>query len=222
MNKIGIVSGMGASAGAYLLRQLITACQKNGAACDADFPEIFLHSVQSEGLDKHGIADWWTLEMELGTSVARLNHCGADRIIIACNTAHVFWNMLQEYSHAEILNMVDIAVEGTQGKIVGVMSSATTREEKLYENALEKAGATCLHVHSYQQKILDDVIDHVIKGTNDRWDKEQLISIIDSLRSRGAKNVILGCTELPVVMSEHVFGDFVIDPGEKTVERAIS
>lgn len=222
MKKIGIVSGLGAAAGAHLYTQLVKACQKKGAKRDCDFPEVFLHGIQSEGLDKHGISDFDTLRMELLDSIARLNGCGADVIIIACNTAHIFLKELQEASRAKILNMIEIASTGTGEGPVGIISSATTRFEGIYEKTLSKQKVPCLHVYDYQQVILDSIIERVISGQNEVWDQEEVFSIIESLKDRGATKVILGCTELPLVFINRFPGDFCIDPGQKTVERAIS
>ncbi len=215
--KMGIVSGLGAAAGARMLSCLIKSCQQKGAVRDSDFPEIILHSIQSEGLDNHGIADDAAFRMELLTSVQMLNRCGVELIMIACNTAHVHHAELQDASRAEILNMVDIATEDMDNKVVGVASSATTRETGLYAESLFKRSARIVMVSDAQQKTLDSIIGKVLAGKNGEKERQQLHDIIYSLRREGAEEVILGCTELPLVMLERC-----IDPVEKTIERALS
>lgn len=215
--RIGIISGIGAAAGARMLVSLIAECQRRGAKRDSDFPEIMLHSMQSEGLDNTGIADEGAFRMELLSSVLTLNRCGVDLIMIACNTAHLYHKELQEISRAEILNMVDIAAEGLEGKSVAVFSSRTTRDTGLYATALIRQGVQrVIEANDDTQKKIDMIIAHVMAGINTSKDRELLSEIVNEY-GKNADTVILGCTELPVVLTEGC-----IDPMEKIIARALS
>lgn len=215
--KIGIISGIGAAAGARMLNMLIAEVQKRGAKRDCDFPEIILHSMQSEGLDNTGIADAATFRMELLTSVLMLNRCGVDFIMIACNTAYLHHKELQGISRATILNMVNIASEGLEGKSVAVLSSRTTRDTGLYATALINNNVkSVVEADEQTQKMIDMLIAHVIAGVNNPKDFELLYDIVKEY-GKHADEVILGCTELPVILSHGC-----IDPMEKVIERVLS
>lgn len=219
MKKIGIIGGLGAAAGARFYDALVRECQRRGAAADADFPEVVLHGVPSRGLDKGGVADYGVLLQDLSSSVEMLNRCGVDVIAIACNSAHVYHPVLQAASDVEILNMVEIAA-GSVGAAtqVGVISSATTKESGLYESALAARGVRAIHTTPDQQQMVDGMIERAISGRLTEKHRRKLYYVMRSMLRRGADEIILGCTELPLV------GDplgLCIDAGQKTIERLV-
>ena len=220
MKKIGIIGGMGAAAGARLYDMLIHECQKNGAEKDDDFPEVFLHNIPTKGLDQHGITDHAVIRRELVSSVDMLNKLGAEIIMVACNSAHVHLRYLQEKSQAEILNMVNITVENIgAANRVGVISSSTTKDSRLYEEALNARDIDVILTTTEQQEIIDALIEKAIRGRISDKHRQKLFYVVRSMFRRGADEVILGCTELPLIGNP--FG-LCIDAGEKMVERAVT
>jgi len=220
MKKIGIIGGMGAAAGARIYQMLIKECQKNGAQLDQDFPEVILHNIPTKGLDQHGIADHAVLRRELIASIDMLNTFGVELIMIACNSAHVHHRYLQDKSKTQILNMVNIAVESVGAATrVGIISSSTTRESKLYEDALNARDITAVLTTTEQQQTVDALIEKAIRGRITDKHRQKLFYIIRSMIRRGADEVILGCTELPLIGNP--FG-LCIDAGEKMIERAVA
>lgn len=214
--KIGIVSGMGAAAGARMLSLLIKECQRRGAKLDRDFPEIILHNMPSEGLNNEGISDSVKFLNELAHSIKLLNSCGVEVIMIACNTAHLFYDELQRNSKAKILNMVEIACEELEGKSVAVLSSRTTRDTSLYTTALINKGVKkILEADEATQNELDMIIENVIAGNDCRVDDFIMHGIVDRCEIE-CDVVILGCTEL----TEIIIGE-CIDPMRKVIEKVL-
>jgi aspartate racemase len=219
MKKIGIIGGIGATAGARLLDLLFKAYQKNGASVDSDFPEVFLHSLSMTGMDETGIADYDIVEENLIASVELLNHAGAEVIMVACNTVHLMRKVLQSYSAATILNMIDAAVCSVgSAKKVGVISSASTKQSKLYQNALEVLGIEVFQTTESQQKTVDGIIAKVIAGKSGTAEQLLLASIADSMRKNGAEQIILGCTELPLV---GIPANRYIDPSVEIIKKVM-
>lgn len=219
MKKIGIIGGMGASAGLRLLDILIKAYQKNGAVKDNDFPEVFLHNLSSKGMDETGIVDHDLIKKDLVQSVAILNWCGAETIIIACNSVHAHHKYLQSCSDAEILNMVEIAVDIVgAAKKVGVISSASTKASNLYSDALAARGIEVIQTTDAQQKTADGIIAKVISGKSGTAEQLLLAGIADSIRRNGAEQIILGCTELPLV---GIPANRYIDPSVEIIKKVM-
>jgi aspartate racemase len=212
--KIGILSGMGAAAGARFYSVLVEECQRLGAKCDSDFPEVVLYNVSSKGMDETGVCDESTLKVDLLAALKHLDACGCELIIMACNTIHIYLRLLQHHTKAEILNMVDLTQQSAMANSVGVVCSRTSRDRGLYLG---------IQVTDEQQDEVDAMIGRVIAGYSGTAiharDKMTLMGIIDSLFERGAQRVIIGCTELPLI-TERRTG--TIDPAEIVIRRALT
>ena len=221
MKRIGIISGMGAAAGCRLYDLLIKHCQAHGAAKDSDFPEVFLHSIPSAGMDTTGVSDPERVKIELLDSVHLMNQRAVDVILIACNSVHAYHDVFQAASEAVILDIVNLAVESAAGSnMVGVISSASTKAARLYEKELALRGVRTKLTTEDQQIMVDRAIARAIAGKNDGSDHRQLVRIMGSMMLEGAEKVILGCTELPLL------GAFprppCIDPSELLIKKAMS
>jgi aspartate racemase len=220
---IGILSGMGAAAGVHVLDLLIAECQRRGARADKDFPEILLYNLPASGMNEKGVTDENAIRVELLGGVKLLNEAGCRFIIIACNTVHVYREMLQRKSDALILDMPTAAIRTCAGLMkIGVLSSRTTRETGLYEKAIKKMlGAECLQVSECEQGAVDMMIGHIIAGTVEGRHEIALQSIISDLVAAGAEKVILACTELPLMPLEFKPG-LLVDPAQEVVEEVLS
>jgi aspartate racemase len=191
---IGILSGMGAAAGAHFYSELIKAYQRDGAMKDSDFPEVVLLNIPFNGTDNGGIASETRFIIDLKRGIAKLNYCNVKKIVIVCNTAHFYITELRESSRAYIVDMIDLALKECAGHSIGVICSRTAQEDQLY-------GKSPLYVTAKQQVVVDKLIQRAIVGTINSADCQALLDLIFYLLSKGAEKVILGCTELPLIMN---------------------
>ena len=122
-----------------------------------------------------------------------------------CNTIHLFYDQLQAKTKLKIFSLVDLAVLRALNlghKNVGVISSDTTLKSGLYKNALLKSGLTPVLVSTSDQKVLDKVILNVMSAIQSESDLFALLKIIQKLKDKGATSLIIGCTELPLVLTK--------------------
>ena len=136
---------------------------------------------------------------------------------IPCNTFHspIIFNLFKdivtaERSNIEIVNMVESTVKYIQDKKyknVGLLSTAGTRKTRVYEELIEERGMDMTMVTEDEQSEVDDIIyneNYGIKrlsyATNSVRNKAK--GIIDGLINKGADTVILGCTELPIAVTD--------------------
>ncbi len=220
---IGILSGMGAAAGSRVLKLLIKECQRRGAKEDSDYPEILLYNLPAEGMNAKGIADENRIRTELKSGVDLLNKAGCRLIIIACNTVHIYREMLQRASDALILDMPAAAVRACKGcKKVGLLTSNTMRQTELYDQMLKKMlGAIPVHISDFEQGAIDLTIGRIIAGNWEGRHEYAMQSIInDLLDDGGAEKVILGCTELPLLPLVFPAG-VLVDPAQHIIEEAL-
>lgn len=200
MKRIGILSGMGAAAGARALSLLVKQCQDNGAKRDSDFPEIVLFNVSSTGMNEGGIADENEVIKSLCAGLEMLNRCWPDKIIVACNTAHLFLDVMREASLAEVIDLPGLAKDSCAPLRPGVMCSRSSSDAKLF-------GKNAIYPTDEEQASLDEVIARVIDGNANGETTAVIYDIAAKMTDRGAEKIIIGCTELSVICDTELFID---------------
>ena len=222
--SIGILGGMGPLATADLLRKivLLTKAEKDG-----DHIRIYID-------DNPNIPDRTAAILSGGESplpqmrdsLGKLALCGADCIIMPCNTAHYFLPQLQAKTETPFLSMLAATAKTCAakfpGKTAAVLGTKGTLATGLYDRALEAEGVAFILPDEAERDTLMHLIYDVVKASKPlapeqgTWER-----LLDGLRARGADYFILGCTELPIVAdSLPVEGPFV-DPTAELAKAAI-
>lgn len=133
--------------------------------------------------------------------VERLVSAGADMIAIPCNTAHYFYERVQNAVSVPIINIIDLTVDFcsfTGAKRVGVLATEGTVSSGAYRTVIEGAGIEYVTCSSDEQKIINSIIyDEIKKGLPPSI--SDFKAIADSLCALGCDKLILGCTELSVL-----------------------
>lgn len=201
-SAIAIIGGMGPGASGYLYKLLIDlAIKEFGAKNNDDFPEIILCSIPVPDFISNDKNRSKALEM-LEQRVNLINNINVSCISVACNTAHVLLPQLLNVSKAPFVSMIDETVkqikEDGKGK-VGIMGTPLTIKYRLYQSALTKQGIEALVPNVKQLHNLEKIIRSILCGKILPEDKRNLVLIANSLKTKGAQGIILGCTELPLV-----------------------
>lgn len=211
MNKnkaLLIIGGMGPEASGYLYKLLIDlAITEFGAKNNDDFPEIILHSVPVPDFISNDKSRKQALEM-LEIVVKQANNLNISYISIACNTAHILLPKLQKVSKIPFVSMIEeVANEIVHNKtdMIGILGTPSTIKSRLYQDALSKKGVKTIIPNEIQLKLLENVIRNVIRGKINKSDQKTIARIANSLKKQGAKGIILGCTELPLVFPKEYF-----------------
>lgn len=193
---------MGPEASVYFYNTLIKQSVKYfHAVNNDDFPEIVLYSVPVPDFISSNARRDEALEI-LKEKVSSLNALNPQSVAIACNTAHVLINDLQEVSSAPFISMIDAVITevGKNGiKKVGIIGTPSTLRSRIYQDALDKIGVSAVLPTDEEIEKLDRIIRNVIAEKISQDDTDILQNIADSLQSQGSKGIILGCTELPLV-----------------------
>lgn len=204
MTKIlGIVGGLGPETSCSFCLNVNNEVKK---IHDAQ-PQIIMENVpiSDRALDiiAHGGFSAEVLGL-LVDSVKRLNLAEVDFIVIACNTVHVFINDLRRISDVPILSIIEQTAKECKNKSfkkVGILGSTTTIKEKLYSLELEKNSIETVIPNKDDQQFVSDCILRIISGCSTAEDKERMKKIIVQLQTEGAEAVILGCTDLCLIIS---------------------
>ena len=221
---IGILGGMGPLATADLYRKIIEHTR-----ADRDNEHIRVYIDGNAAIPDRTAAILHGGEDPVPEMLSALRHleaCGADCIIMPCNTAHYFLPRLREQTALPILDMQRITAavcrERFPGKTAAILATDGTVQSGLYDRALDAEGVRWIHPGEYEQKTLMHLIYDVVKASRPMEpEKEHWDAILDTLRGQGADLFILGCTELPVLAGVLPSEGPFLDPTDELAKAAI-
>jgi len=200
--KIGIVSGIGPLAGADVLAKTFkNAAKLYGAIEDSEYPDLLLLNHGIEGVNNIGTLND-TFEKEIVDMVHHLEVQGCNIIGIACNTAHTYLDKIKTKPQTTLVNLIDIVskVAKELSHSYLLLTSSTSKQQKLYHEYLEKHEVSFKETSGRQQKMLDEAIGLVMAYKLDEAG-ELLEKVLKSAKSEGYDAVIAGCTELPLAIA---------------------
>jgi aspartate racemase len=136
-----------------------------------------------------------------GIDGLRAAGCGA--IAIPCNTAHGWFEPMARDAGVPILHIVDAAAAdlcriGVTSGTIGLMGTAATLAMKLYQDRLGARGWTIIEPETAQMDRLVTPAIAAVKANRVAEAYQPLAEVVNSLASRGAHAVVLGCTEIPL------------------------
>ncbi|MCC7282355.1 MAG: amino acid racemase [Acetobacteraceae bacterium] len=198
---IGVLGGMGPLAGADFVARLTLA---HDGTQDQDHPEVVLFSAtQVPNRTKAALEGGADPLPAMLAGIRLLEQAGAGCIAIPCNTAHLWYDAMQAATRLPILHIVNAAAAalraaGVAGGTIGVMGTPGTLALRLYEQRLEPLGYRCLTPSEAEMAEL--VIPGIAAVKANALDRARapLLKAVESLAARGARAVVLGCTEIPL------------------------
>jgi aspartate racemase len=203
--KIGILGGMSPeSTVAYYEYITRTYTERHG---DYGYPEILIYSVSFQPYVDWPEADRWDLVAQgLREAAQTLQAAGAGLIIIATNTMHLVFDQVQASVDVPVLSLLDAVGEAilAQGmSTVGLLGTQFTMEKPFYQEALARKGITVLVPEAEDRHYVNAVIyDELVAGQMRDESRAGYVAIIQKLAARGAQGVVLGCTEIPLLVDE--------------------
>ena len=159
-------------------------------------------------------------------SLRKLEACGADCVIMPCNTAHYFLPRLQALTELPFLSMLEATAKACAARFPGgtaaVLATKGTLAAGLYQAALEREGVPFLLPNGAEQDALMRVIyDGVKAGKGPEDYRADMESVVETLAARGADFFILGCTELPLAAQALSLPRPTVDPTAELAKAAI-
>ena len=224
MKRLGVLGGMGPAAGAEFLVRLT---QQTPAACDQEHIPVILWSDPTVPDRSTSLLNKDDLPWEkLKRGVQGLKNVDSDHIVIPCNTAHFWYDRLLELG-VPITHIVDsvadeLRLQNITGTI-GVLGTRATMQLGLYNNHLSKLGWTCITPTS---KEMEDYVQpgiDLIKANKPILANGMLMTVVRSLIKQGAQAVVLGCTEIPLVVREQTYQEIpLINSIDSLVKASIN
>ena len=200
--RLGILGGMGPAASAEYITRLIQQTQAN---CDQEHIPFVLWNEPRTPDRSTSLRNGDDRPLPyLLQGIQVLKDAGCNFIVIPCNTAHFWYDELIKFQ-VPIIHIVDsvaysLCDADVDSGTIGVMGTQATIELGLYQRHL--TDWNCI-VPSQEEmdNIVQPAID-LVKAGDMVKSHAMLMSVVDSLIARGAKAVVLGCTEIPLAIRE--------------------
>lgn len=168
--------------------------------------KIQLHSVDYQEINNIQQEKGWSAVSEIVVNIARkLESSGADCILICCNTVHMIAEDVQSNITIPFIHIADAVGEEIKKiglKKVALLGTKTTMEGGFFKERLkQKFDVESIIPNKKGREYLTDIIlNELCKGVFLDETRKRIVAIIDELALEGAEGVILGCTELPMLI----------------------
>ena len=221
---IGILGGMGPMATADLFRKIV-AC--TDAAGDNDHIRVYIDSNASIPDRTAAILSGGEDPVPaMADALRHLELCGADCLVMPCNTAHYFLPRLAPLTKLPVLSMIEAAAracrEGFPGKAAAILATTGTLAAGLYQDALAAEGVPFLVPDEAERDALMEVIYQGVKaGAPPSRYRAAFLSVTEALAGRGAECFLPACTELPLACQALGLDLPCVDPTEELAKAAI-
>jgi len=170
--------------------------------------KICLYSVDFDEIEKLQHADDWdAAAMVLGDGARKIEAGGADFLIICTNTMHRVASEIEQAISIPLLHIADataLKLKDDNITRVGLLGTRFTMEHNFYKSRItELFGIEVLVPEPDERTLLHAVIyDELCLGKIENTSRQQCLEIISRLFARGAQAVILGCTEIALLISQ--------------------
>ncbi|NRF25194.1 aspartate/glutamate racemase family protein [Vibrio coralliilyticus] len=226
MKTIGIIGGMSWESTASYYKQINQRVKAEKGGLHS--AKLVLNSVdfaEIEALQHKG--EWDKTAIILSEAAKSLEKAGADFLLIATNTMHKVASQVEEAVSIPLLHIADATgqqlVEQGINK-VGLLGTAFTMEQSFYKQRLtDKFGIEVIVPNGVQRRLVHDVIyNELCLGEINARSKQDFKTIIEDLSADGAQGVILGCTEIGLLISEQDTDIPLFDTTEIHANSAVS
>lgn len=228
MKVIGLIGGMSWESTADYYRIINAGIKARMGGLHS--AEIAMYSVDFAPIEKMQHAgDWDAMARVLAGAARRIESAGADFLLICTNTMHKVAPRIEEAIGIPLLHIADATAEVLVGegiKTVGLLGTAFTMEQDFYRGKLEKShGLEVLVPDSQDRNFIHRAIyEELCLGKLEAASRTEFLRIIAGLASRGAEGIILGCTEIGMLVHQadtpvRLF-DTTLIHAEKAVEYA--
>ncbi len=170
--------------------------------------KILLYSVDFAEIEEYQAKNEWDKSAKVLADIAKkLENAGADFIVICTNTMHKIAPQIAEKIDIPILHIAEATakvIKAKDIKKVALLGTKYTMTQDFYKQKLIDNGIEVLIPKEEDIEIVNDIIyNELCLGKIDSASREKYINIINTLKDLGAEGVILGCTEIGLLISQN-------------------
>ncbi len=205
MKTVGLLGGMSWESSLFYYKAINEGVKaKLGGLHSA---KIAMVSVDFEEIEKlQHAGDWQKLGDILAKEASNIEKAGADCLLICTNTMHKVAPQVQSAINIPLIHIADATAKALikDGiKKVGLLGTAFTMEQDFYKSRLQAHGLEVLIPNKKDIELIHSVIyNELCLGECKAVSKEAYLKIINKLEKEGAEGVILGCTEIGMLIKQ--------------------
>ena len=214
MKKLGIIAGIGPASTVEYYKQIIEGYRSRLGT--KDYPEMVLHSINMTKMLQYVYSgDLDGLVLFLKERIEVLAQAGADFAVLASNTPHLVFDELVKISPLPMISIVEETCKAIDQKHltkVALLGTKSTMTKGFYQRTGLNYGIEIISPNEADQDYVHEkymgelVLNQIIPST-----KARLISIIEKLKQEHQiEGVVLGGTELPLILNQDDFADLVV------------
>ncbi|GEK59192.1 aspartate racemase [Marinococcus halophilus] len=226
MKQIGIIGGLGPESTVEYYQSIIKKYQKKENSLQV-LPELYINSINMYNIFKYISEERMDDLIEyLGNAARKLELLDVDGIIIAANTPHLVFEEVQKQVEVPMLSIVDAAVEAAENQgaeNIGLLGTKFTMEQNFFKKPfIEKGKNIYVPDESTQQYLHEKIVSELENGIVNPETKKEFERITrEMIEQHKLDTVILGCTELPMILSEKDFSIPFLDTMQVHVDRIV-
>lgn len=226
MKKIGLVGGISWTSTVDYYRYINEGV--NEKLGGLNFAECMIYSVNFDDFQRFNAAYDWDATFELLVSAAEnLKKGGAEAIVLGANTAHIVSDRIAERVNLPLIDITTAVADAIHQKglkKVGLLGTTYTMELDFYKDKLISSGIEPIIPESQEDRdyIEDTLRNELGRGFLNPETKKQYLAIIQQLVDKGAEGIILGCTEIPLLIHQEDIAIPVFDTTKIHAEAAVA
>ncbi|OAE49607.1 aspartate/glutamate racemase family protein [Agrobacterium tumefaciens] len=203
MKRIGLIGGMSWESTATYYRMINEAVRDSrGGLVSAD---IVMHSLDFSEVVALQKADRWDeAGALLGAAGARLANAGADCVLICTNTMHLVADTVEKMSGVALIDIIDetaaaLKADGRRKPLL--LATRYTMEHGFYTDRMRRQGIDVVVPEADDRAAIHDIIfGELCQGEIKSCSRERYLAVIEKARALGVDSVILGCTEISLLI----------------------
>ncbi len=206
MKKIGIIGGLGPESTLDYYKRITSFFQQHNQSFST--PEIIIYSVDMSELFAF-VTDqrWQALADWLASKVTALKNAGAEFAVISSNTPHIVFDQLQPQAALPMISIVEATLEAAKSmgfKKIGLLGTGLTMQTNFFGERFSREGITVVVPNEQERSYIEEKLFSEIElGIFKEETRQGLLSIVQDMKTRdGIEAVILGCTELPLILDQ--------------------
>lgn len=220
---VGIIGGVGPETTSKIYLEIINYFKKNKIK---KYPSILVYNLPFPfSVEREAIVEGKNVHKMLpylldGAKI--LKKGGADFCVLPCNTLHKYIEVMRGVvPFLSIFEETLIELQKLNIKDIGLLATGTTFKERLYDNTLQKNNINIFYPTPTEQNILSNIIINLLNGKKNTKDIQNLQKICLSLNKKGARAILLACTDLQMISKDLNLNIPIVDTTSILTESTI-
>lgn len=226
MKRMGIIGGLGPEATLYYYRVIIDLCYEN-KDLEGNYPEIIIYSLNLEEC-RHSMekGNWPELSTKLVEACQSLSRAGAEFGLIAANTPHMVFDHVREKSPIPLLSIVEETSEEVVRhglRKVGLIGTLITMQSHFYEDVFRRRNISiAVPGEDEQTYIYEKIRSELGVGIMLAETRGRFLQIAQRMKEEDSiQGLILGCTEIPLLLTREELGIPFFDTSKIHAQSAL-